>query len=77
MRFLTFSPTYPSCAAGITFLGISPDSSELTEPQVQIFLYNNMDDTRALYHLPKEGEYHNLLDDMKNKWSSPFFDYYH
>ena len=35
-----------------------------------------MDDIRALFHLPTEGEYHNLLDDMKNKWSSPFFDYY-
>ena len=35
-----------------------------------------MDDIRALFHLPTEGEYHNLLDNMKNKWSSPFFDYY-
>lgn len=33
-----------------------------------------MDDIRTLFHLPTENEYNKSLANMKNKWSSPFFE---
>lgn len=41
---------------------------------IDISIY--MDDIRTLFHLPTENEYNKSLANMKNKWSSPFFDYY-
>ena len=43
-------------------------------PSADIGIY--VSDVRMLFHLPTEENYRNKLDELKKRWSCPFYEYY-
>ena len=43
-------------------------------PSLDVAIY--LEDVRNLFHLQSQRDYTEALDEMKSKWSAPFYDYY-